>query len=100
MSWFLSIVFCAGFRWERLAAHPQLLRPIEQACARLHSNIPVFTWDAGVIEGHPLTYGEVETLLNGNAIAGRKQSDQEQVLNFAAGIRRLRGAGGKRQVQH
>mgnify|MGYP001500263038 CR=1 FL=1 len=51
--------------------------------------LPEFVWDAGVLEGNPLTFPEVKTLLDGITTGGRKISDHEQILNLAASSRRL-----------
>jgi Fic family protein len=51
--------------------------------------LPEFVWDAGVLEGNPFTYPEVQTLLEGITIGGRKISDQEQILNLAESAKRL-----------
>lgn len=45
--------------------------------------LPEYVWDAGVLEGNPFTFPEVKTLLEGVPVGGRKQSDQEQILNLA-----------------
>ena len=46
-------------------------------------------WDASVLEGNPFTSPEVNTLLDGVTIGGRKISDQEQVLNLAESSKHL-----------
>jgi Fic family protein len=48
-----------------------------------------FVWDASVLEGNPLTFPEVKTLLDGVTVGGRKISDQEQVLNLAESSKHL-----------
>lgn len=45
--------------------------------------LPEYVWDAGVLEGNPITFPEVKTLLEGVTVGGRKLSDQEQILNLA-----------------
>lgn len=42
-----------------------------------------------MLEENPLTYPEVQTLLDGVTVGGHKISDQDQVLNLAASSRRL-----------
>jgi Fic family protein len=46
-------------------------------------------WDASVLEGNPLTFPEVKTLMDGVTVGGRKVSDQEQVLNLAESSKHL-----------
>ena len=45
--------------------------------------LPEYVWDAGVLEGNPFTFPEVQTLLEGVTVGGRRLSDQEQILNLA-----------------
>jgi hypothetical protein len=79
-----------GFCWDRDAIPQQTpTYSKERVCFRLHRMLPEFVWDASVLEGNPITYPEVKTLLDGVTIGGRKLSDQEQVLNLANGARRL-----------
>jgi hypothetical protein len=59
--------------------------------------LPEFVWDASVLEGNPLTFVEVKTLVDGVTIGGRKVSDQEQVLNLAEGARHLLAVVGSGQ---
>lgn len=51
--------------------------------------LPEYVWDAGVLEGNPITFPEVKTLLEGVTVGGRKLSDQEQILNLAASSKHL-----------
>ncbi len=51
--------------------------------------LPEFVWDASALEGSPLTFLEVKTLLDGATVAGRRIADQAQILNLAKSIRRL-----------
>lgn len=51
--------------------------------------LPEFVWDTSMPEDNPLTYPEVQMLLDGITVGGRKISDQDQVLNLAAGSKQL-----------
>jgi hypothetical protein len=42
-----------------------------------------------MLEGNPLSFLEVKTLLDGVTVRGRKVADREQVLNLARSSRRL-----------
>ncbi len=42
-----------------------------------------------MLEGNPLTFPEVKTLLDGVTVGGHRISDQEQILNLAESSRRL-----------
>ncbi len=79
-----------GFHWDRSAVPASVpSRSVERACFRLHKMLPEFVWDAGTLEGNPLTFPEVKTLLDGITVGGRKISDQEQILNLAESSQRL-----------
>lgn len=79
-----------GYRWDRSAV-PAVVptHSIERVCFRFHRMLPEFVWDAGVLEGNPLTFPEVKALLDGVTIGDRKISDQEQILNLAESSKRL-----------
>ncbi len=73
-----------GFCWDRTAV-PSMVptHSVERVAFRFHRMLPEFVWDASVLEGNPLTFTEVKTLLDGVSIGGRKFSDLEQVINLA-----------------
>jgi Fic family protein len=79
-----------GFSWDRAAAAACVAaHPVPRACFRFHKMLAEFVWDAGVLEGNPFTFPEVQTLLDGVTVGGRKLSDQEQILNLAESCKRL-----------
>lgn len=79
-----------GFRWDRSAVPTSFpVHSIERVCFRFYKMLPEFVWDASVLEGNPLTFTEVKTLLDGVTVGGRRISDQEQVLNLAESSKRL-----------
>jgi Fic family protein len=79
-----------GFRWDRSAVPAAVpVRTVERALFRFHRMLPEFVWDASMLEGNPMTFPEVKTLLDGVTVGGHKLSDQEQVLNLAESSRCL-----------
>jgi len=79
-----------GFRWRRSAVVQDVpVHSMERVCFRFQRMLPEFVWDASVLEGNPLTFVEVKTLLDGVTVGGRKVSDQEQVLNLAHSTQHL-----------
>jgi Fic family protein len=79
-----------GFNWDRsLFAHEVPTHSVERVSFRFHRMLSEFVWDASVLEDNPFTYPEVQTLLDGITVGGRKVSDQEQVLNLAQSNRHL-----------
>jgi Fic family protein len=79
-----------GFRWDRCTANIKApSHSIERAASRFNKMMPEFVWDAAVLEGNPLTYQDVQVVLSGLSVGGRKISDQEQIINFAAASKKL-----------
>lgn len=79
-----------GFRWDRQAVPTHApAYSVERACFRFHKMMAEYVWDASMLEGNPFTFPEVQTLLEGITVGGRKITDQEQVLNLAESSRRL-----------
>ncbi|CAO5158137.1 Filamentation induced by cAMP protein fic [Frankia sp. AiPs1] len=73
-----------GFVWDRSAVRRDIPRfSVERALWRFHRSLPEYVWDAAVLEGNPFTYPEVQTLLDGITVGGRKISDERQILNLA-----------------
>lgn len=86
----MALFDALGFRWDRSAVPTSAsTHSLERACFRFHKMLPEFVWDASVLEGNPFTFPEVQTLLDGVTVGGRKVSDQEQILNLAEGSKRL-----------
>lgn len=86
----MDIFAALGFHWDRSAV-PSVVQThsIKRVAFHFHRMLPEFVWDASVLEGNPLTFTEVKTLLDGVSIGGRKISDLEQVLNLAISAKRL-----------
>lgn len=79
-----------GFQWNRAVIPREVpVYSIERVCFRFHRMLPEFVWDAGVLEGNPFTFPEVQTLLGGITVGGHKISDQEQILNLAESSKQL-----------
>jgi Fic family protein len=79
-----------GFSWDPAAVRRDIPRfSVERAVWRFLRSLPEFVWDAAVLEGNPFTYPEVQTLLDGITVGGRKISDERQVLNLAEAAREL-----------
>ncbi len=86
----MSLFESLGFEWDRtVVAHDVPVYSLERVCFRFHRLLPEFVWDAGVLEGNPFTFPEVQTLLEGITVGGHKLSDQDQILNLAKSSRQL-----------
>lgn len=73
-----------GFTWDRSAIPADIpARTVERAVYWYQRERPAFVWDAAVLEGNPFTFAEVQTLMSGVTVGGRKLSDERQVANLA-----------------
>jgi Fic family protein len=79
-----------GFTWDRSDV-PRNVKgsDINRAVWRFSKMLPVYVWDSAVLEGNPLTYPEVQTLLEGITVGGRKLSDERQILSLSASANEL-----------
>lgn len=85
-----SMTEALGYTWDQSAVPrniPSL--SVERAVWRFQRSLPEYVWDAAVLEGNPFTYPEVQTLLDGITVGGRKISDEQQVLNLAEAANEL-----------
>lgn len=85
-----SMLTALGFTWDRSVVRRDIPRfSVERAVWRFQRSLPEYVWDAAVLEGNPFTYPEVETLLDGITVGGRKISDERQILNLAEAANEL-----------
>lgn len=59
---------------------------VERARFRFRSRFPDMIWDAARLEGNNFTLPEVQTLLDGVTVEGKKLEDQEQILALSEGF--------------
>ena len=83
-----------GFSWDWTKVPTEFqtklpARTIEQVTVEFDRKLAVFVWDAAFLEGNPITFNEVKTLLDGATVGRRSISDQEQVLRLAQSAKRL-----------
>ncbi len=57
-------------------------RGTERALVRYHHRMADFVYDASYLEGNPHTLPEIQTLLDGITVGGKKLSDQQQILSL------------------
>jgi Fic family protein len=85
-----SMLDAVGFSWDQAAVSRDIPSfTLERAVWRFMRSLPEFVWDAAVLEGNPVTYPEVQTLLDGITVGGRKLSDERQIVNLAEAAREL-----------
>lgn len=80
-----------GFTWDSSAVPWDAMAAMEapRAVARFEAQLAGHVWDAAALEGNPYTLPEVQTLLEGVTVGGRRLEDEQQVLALAASTRML-----------
>lgn len=80
-----------GFTWDSSAVpwDDMPIMEIPRAVARFEAQLAGHVWDAAALEGNPYTLPEVQTLLEGVTVGGRRLEDEQQVLALAASTRML-----------
>ena len=74
-----SAELALGYTWDRSAVPRDVPSfSVERALWRFQRSLAEYVWDAAVLEGNPLTYPEVQTLLDGITVGGRKISDEHR----------------------
>ncbi len=77
-----------GFNWSQFAkpeGHPDKPRALMRAKKILSGLV----FDMAALEGNSFTYPEVQTLLDGITVGGKKLSEEQQVLNTAKAWQKL-----------
>ena len=79
------------FSWDTTAIDSALLKPthVERSVASFQQNLTRHVWDAAALEGSTLTLPDVQTLLDGGALAGHRTEDELQALALADANREL-----------
>jgi prophage maintenance system killer protein len=85
-----SMMEALGYTWDQSTVPRDVPSfSVRRAVWRFRQSLPEYVWDAAVLEGNPFTYPEVQTLLDGITVGGRKISDEQQVLNLAEAANEL-----------
>lgn len=85
----MSLFKKLGFKWDRSAIPAGISTSVERAAFRYKQSLAEFVYDASALEGNPFTYPEVQTLLEGITVGGRKLTDQQQVYNLGEAAKEL-----------
>jgi Fic family protein len=79
-----------GLHWDRSVFPLELKKgTVERAVKRFLRSLPQFVWEAAQLEGNPFTFPEVQTLLDGVTVGGRKLSDAQQILGLCDSMKLL-----------
>ncbi|MGO1184363.1 Fic family protein [Micrococcaceae sp. AOP34-BR2-30] len=74
-----------GITWDSAAIDWHLLEKstTKRSLVRFKAVLPSHVWDAAALEGNTFTLPEVQTLLDGITVGGRRQDEADQVLALA-----------------
>lgn len=82
-----------GFSWTCPDLPSAPPGPSARALFRFRQSLAEYVFDACRLEGNPLTYPEVKTLIDGVTVGGHRLDDERQVLNLAEAARHLFNRG-------
>ena len=68
--------------WRPGAVNFELIKPsaIERSLFRLEKSLPELVWNAAALEGNTFTLPQVQTLLDGVTVGGKRLEEAEQIL--------------------
>ncbi|MGD0558424.1 MAG: hypothetical protein ABSA93_26045 [Streptosporangiaceae bacterium] len=69
-------VSALGFAWDSSTVPDLPAHGTRRAQWRFSRMLPEYVWDAAVLEGNPFTYPEVQTLLEGVTVGGRRSAPE------------------------
>jgi Fic family protein len=77
-----------GFSWNHFSK-PEGTRDKPRSLMRAKKVLSGLVFDMAALEGNSFTYPEVQTLLDGITVGGKKLSEEQQVLNAAKAWQKL-----------
>lgn len=74
--------------WRPGAVNFDLIKPtvVERSLFRLEKSLPELVWNAAALEGNTFTLPQVQTLLDGVTVGGKKLEEAEQILALSEGM--------------
>ncbi len=74
--------------WRPGAANFELISPSDVECSlfRLEKSLPELVWNAAALEGNTFTLPQVQTLLDGVTVGGKRLEEAEQILALSEGM--------------
>ncbi len=86
-----------GITWADFSVEAIKPTAVDRSRYRFRAHLPELIWNTAALEGNTFTLPEVETLLDGTTIGGKKLEDEEQILALSQAYNRLDelvGSGG------
>lgn len=80
--------------WRPAAINFDLIKPspVERSLFRFEKALPELVWNAAALEGNTFTLPQVQTLLDGVTVGGKKIEEAEQILALSEGMELMVGA--------
>ncbi|QIM17766.1 hypothetical protein G7066_01940 [Leucobacter coleopterorum] len=74
--------------WDRTRIHFERIpsAPTDRALYRFERSLPEFVWNAAALEGNTFTLPQVQILLDGVSVGGKRIEEADQILALRAGI--------------
>ncbi len=74
--------------WRPGAINFDLIKPssVERSTFRFEKSLPELVWNAAALEGNTFTLPQVQTLLDGVTVGGKKIEEAEQILALSEGM--------------
>ena len=77
----MNLSAALGFSWNRDSVPTDIpTQSRKRVCFRVHKMRPQFVWNTCAIQGIPFTFAEVQTVMDGVTMGGRRIPDHESVL--------------------
>lgn len=75
--------------WRPGTVNFELIRPseVKRSLFRLEKSLPELIWNAAALEGNTFTLPQVQTLLDGVTVGGKKLEEEQQILALSEGMR-------------
>lgn len=82
------VVKTGRITWRPGAINFDLIKPspVERSIFRFEKSLPELVWNAAALEGNTFTLPQVQTLLDGVTVGGKKLEEAEQILALGEGM--------------
>ncbi|WP_417374517.1 hypothetical protein [Glutamicibacter protophormiae] len=82
------VVKTGRISWRPGAINFELIKPssVERSIFRFEKSLPLLVWNAAALEGNTFTLPQVQTLLDGVTVGGKKIEEAEQILALKEGM--------------
>lgn len=77
--------------WDESLVDFELIKTstVERSLYRLKRSLPVLIWNAAALEGNTFTLPQVQTLLDGVSVGGKRLEETEQILALSSAMEKM-----------